>query len=442
MPLSLMIARVLRLLLAAGALSGLVLGALWWSGKPPKETQGIWITNGYGLVFDISPVSIAIHEITPVSCIPWQTMPAHMGMVRRLAGYTFTAQGDDLSIAVADAVGDMRAYRVDALPDQCVNGRQAGPLETFDIFWRTFETHYPNFARYGVDWDARRDEAMAALAGNFDPKHLSDVMTHAVRDLDDGDIHLMTPSGDVSPHSPAPWDKDQRALWQVTDSYLTSERQFIETSGIRHGWLDGEIAYLGVHHMESEPPLGQTMASQAARVVDQLGALYADAKGVIVDLRFNAGGSDTVALTYAGLFSATDWPAGSKQTQITRGYMSPATAFYGRGAQAALTAPVMVLTSSETSGAAETYVMAVGELAQVSIMGEPTNATPSNIMVRTLPNQWQFTLPHQTYALANGTPVTQTGIAPDISYPFDVEGFSNGKDTMLEAALTRLAQAR
>ncbi|WP_417257494.1 S41 family peptidase [Celeribacter sp.] len=439
MTLSDMILRVLRLIGAALLVTGFAFGVLWWTGKPSKDLQGIWITNGYGLVVQITPFTIALHEITPVSCLPSQKLPAHIGLARRLAGYSFDVQGDDLTVGVADVIDDIRAYRVDALPDQCLHGKMAGPLETFDVFWRTFDTHYPNFELYGVDWDTRRAEALEALADNFDPKHLSDVMANSVRGLEDAHVNLMTPSGDFSPLAPAPWDKDQRTFWQVTDSYLVSERQFIETSGIRHGWLENRIAYIGMHHMETEPPLGQAMVDEAERVVAQLSQTYAEAKGVIVDLRTNSGGSDPVALTYAGLFSATDWPAGSKTTQILKGYMTGDTPFSGHGAPAPITAPVVVLTSSETVSAAEIYVMAVRELPQVTVMGENTTGSLSDLMVRSLPNKWHFTLPHQVYTSVHGEAFEGAGIPPDVPYAVDAEGFARGKDTMLEAALARLS---
>ncbi|WP_417242558.1 S41 family peptidase [Celeribacter sp.] len=439
MTLSDMIVRVLRLIGAALVVTGLALGALWWSGKPPKDLQGIWITNGYGLVVQITPFTIALHEITPVSCLPSLSLPAHLGMARRLAGYSFDVQGDDLTIGVADVLDDVRAYRVDALPDQCLHGKMAGPLETFDVFWRTFDTHYPNFALFGVDWEARRTEALEALAGSFDPQHLSDVMARSVRGLEDAHVNLLTPSGDFSPLAPAPWDRDQRAFWQVTDSYLLAERQFIETSGVRHGWLAGEIAYIGLHHMETEPPLGQPMADEAVRVVAQLSEIYASAKGVIVDLRTNSGGSDPVALTYAGLFSATDWPAGSKRTQILKGYMTAPTPVTGRGSPAPIVAPVVVLTSSETASSAEIFVMAARELDQVTVMGENTTGSLSDVMVRTLPNKWQFTLSHQVYTSVRGENFEGAGIPPDLPYAVDATGFSQGKDTMLEAALAHLS---
>ena len=440
MPLSRVLAITLRLIAVSIGLAAVVLAALWYPSRPPKEMRGIWQSEGYGLVFDISPFRIRIHEISPVSCLPWQSFPAHLGLARTLAGYDMSVVDGKLRVEISDIINDVTALKRDELPSQCLQGRPAGPRETYDVFWQTLATYYPFFDLHGVDWDARRATALADIGESYDPAVLVGALKESLSGIEDRHVNLITPEGDYTPKVAAAWDKDARDFWQVSDSYLVSARQIVETGGIRHGWLDGDIAYMAFHHMETEPSLADQQVDEAQRIVAGLAAVYANAKGVIIDNRFNNGGSDAVALIYAGLFSGEDWSAGTKVTQIAPGQFTPPVDVIARASPSPLSVPVVVMNSRETVSAGEVFALALRELAQVRLIGENTNGSLSDMMVRDLPNGWQFTLSHQVYRDPKGDIFEGTGIPPHETYTFDVAGFSEGRDTLLERALAMVSR--
>lgn len=95
-------------------------GTCFVTNFPDRDLRGVWRSDGYGLVIDISLTRMNIYEAsTPNSCLHWVTLPANLDLVERLAGYQFSSQGDALKINVTAISNDVDATRIDALPDTC-----------------------------------------------------------------------------------------------------------------------------------------------------------------------------------------------------------------------------------------------------------------------------------------------------------------------------------
>ena len=78
------------------------------------------------------------------------------------------------------------------------------------------------------------------------------------------------------------------------------------------------------------------------------------------------------------------------------------------------TGPVIVITSGSTVCAGETFTLAMSQLAQTTILGRNTSEAFSDILARSLPNKWLFTLSNEVYAAPNGTVYEMVGIPSDL----------------------------
>jgi len=105
-----------------------------------------------------------------------------------------------------------------------------------------------------------------------------------------------------------------------------------------------------------------------------------------------------------------------------------------------LTQPVILLTSKLTGSAAEILTLSMGDMAQVTTMGEATGGGLSDIASFTLPNGWNLGLSHQTYRTMDGALYEGIGIPPDIPFEIDGDAFVRGQDPLLDAALARARQ--
>ncbi len=412
-------------------------GAIYWLvNTPDKSMRGVWRSDGYGLLVDISALTIDIYEVSPAeSCLHWVTLPANMDLANRFAGYSFSTDGDSLTIQVAEITNDVHAKPVPSLPDACSGPSDTSPRKTLDVFLSTFSQHYPNFALYDVDWSARVASANDQFEQNAP---LDQIMRDALFGLDDDHVEITFGDKSFRPKADPAWSSDRRKYFDVGAAYLESPLTEWREAGLYHGWLPDGIGYIAIVHMGSQPSPWRLPVDQARLLTQQLSDTYSSANAIILDLRYNSGGSDTLALAYASLLSDTPWLGGRKAVKMTPDSYGAFVDVQGDGTPNALTIPAAVLTSSYTVSAAEIGVLALRELPNVTTIGENTAGALSDMMERQLPNGWAFTLPHQVYESPDGLRFEGVGIPPDIAVSMNINAFSDGKDQILEAAIAEL----
>ena len=425
--------RILKWILGIGVVAFGALAVTWVMHAPPKDARGTWQTEGYGLAVDVGAAMIDVYQVSNVHCHPDQQIPGHMWLVDYLEGVQFARDGERLKIAVAGTLNPIYATRTEALPALCDTTPPNNAQTTFDVMWDVMDTHYAHFDTHGVDWAARK-----ALRpdGPLDAAALFAVFRQALDGLDDG--HTFVAAGDDawSPALPAPWHDDR---YVVRDATLAAVPDLSESTevGLQIGWAAPGIGYVLMAHMGPDAGFGQRQADVATEAFAQVADYFKDADGVILDVRYNPGGSDDVSLAYAGYFTDQPVSAFTKTTRTETGYTAPYTATIPPQATQ-ITAPVVVLTSKFTGSAAEIFTMAMRELPQVTTMGEPTSGGLSDVLTFTLPNDWTLGLSHQIYKSMADEDFERVGVPPDIALPVDVAAAQNGVDTILQAAIAHL----
>jgi C-terminal processing protease CtpA/Prc len=102
---------------------------------------------------------------------------------------------------------------------------------------------------------------------------------------------------------------------------------------------------------------------------------------------------------------------------------------------------VVVLTGPGTIGSAEFLVLALRDLGNVTVIGEPTAGSLSPMMARIMPNGWSVGLSNTRVVDAAGTAWNTTGIPPDEVVPISIADLDAGRDPVLERAEEILAGA-
>jgi C-terminal processing protease CtpA/Prc len=102
--------------------------------------------------------------------------------------------------------------------------------------------------------------------------------------------------------------------------------------------------------------------------------------------------------------------------------------------------PVVLLTSSDSVSAAETFTMALlGREPHVVRGGANTQGVFSDVLGRRLPNGWTFGLPNEIHLTKDGRAFDGTGVPPDVEIPiFPAEDLASGRDSGLDKALELL----
>ncbi len=415
------------------ALAGLAITA---SSTVLPARADVWRSTGYGYLLATGPSAVKVYDVAADRCTLSDTVPTleALGRIERRTRRGFVLAGDTSRIAFR---------RIAALPPGCAQTPtiNADPVVNFDALWAIFAQNYPAFAERGVDWNALRSiyrARVVALGPTGDPWP---VFTDLLAQLRDPHVHLVDDKrrfqarrGDDAPIGPI-----QQALGTYLDgptSPLTGGATRLAHDRLLVGMTTGRVGYLAVMTMGgfAAGPVGwpgntTAAADRAAALqalVVALGRLSA-ARGMILDLRFNPGGSEDIADLIAGCFADRHRLAYTRKARDGRAFGASFRSFVAPNDCPRFAAPVVVLTGERTTSAAEALVMRLRVLPQVRVVGQSTQGAHSDVLNKTLPNGWKLGLSNEVYTLADGRVYEGRGIPPTIATRFDPADKSDGR---------------
>ncbi|GAA1991202.1 S41 family peptidase [Catenulispora subtropica] len=419
--------------------------------------DGVWRTDGYGTILRIAGSTVETYDTTAVSCIR-DTLSDDDGEVS-----TFTpGPGPSRARWHIDAnLGDRTLIRLPALPAACEHATPATPVETFDVFWRTFAENYPFFAQRGIDWQQVYDTYRPQVTATTTNAQLRDILAAMIRPLHDAHVGLRGDGVSIyeqRPGTPSPspdFDAQALALIQQADLPKTpaSTLRTWCQGHVAYADLPGHIGYLRISEFARYTD-ADTYAANAAAFTTALDAVFtADRtagphrlQGLILDLRVNGGGDDPLGLILASRLTDRPFFAYAKQTRDDPTHpnrFTPPQPFLAHPSTTPhYTGPLAILTSGATFSAAETTTQALlNRTPRPTLIGENSQGVFSDILTRRLPNGWVFGLPNEEYLTPSGSTYDIAGIPPDIRVPtLTPEQFTEGRDPAFRAALRALGR--
>jgi carboxyl-terminal processing protease len=424
--------------------------------KATSETDGVWLTHGYGMLIVIDGEEIDVYDITAESCV-------HLFDEAGLEAFNleFALENDELVMRDVMTL-HYTAARLDAMPEICANGgtQTDDPEVIFEAFWNDFNAHYAFFELHGVDWQAQYDLYRPQVTASTTPEELFTILSEMISPLDDEHIILANQEAEFSPALLPSWlaspDHLIPTLLTMQDvtlrNYLKADialsletfsfegdEAFIANPMIVYGKLSDTVGYVYILAEDGYTEDGDLQAAAEASI-DRIIAEFIDLETVIVDVRHNFGGADGVALILASRFADEERLVWSKMARDGDGF-APSREFYvAPGGPQQFTGQVIVLTSQFTVSAGETFVLAMDVLPHVTVIGENTAGAYSDVLFRMLPNGWQFSFSNEIYTTADGEVYELVGNPPDVEVPLDLEGFASGSDNVLDAALELAGQ--
>jgi carboxyl-terminal processing protease len=301
-------------------------------------------------------------------------------------------------------------------------------IQNFDYLWSALDENYGIFSVKGVNWTAiravyrPRAQAATSCAAFFD------VLAEMLGTLNDYHIFLfdgarVAKSGAVDEADTATFElalvRRHYALELETDS----------ASKISFGWLPDSLGYIHLGAFE-DPEVAEPVITRALTLLDH-------ARGLIVDVRNNGGGSDATVKLFADRFA--DRKRLFMITRIRNGgshddfepprywNIEPQGAHWYHG-------QVMLLTNRHSTSAAEDLALALRTLPTVTQIGETTSGVFSDIYTDTLPNGWQFAIPYARFTDHAGKSWEGIGITPNLRTRNDPLEVRAGRDRTLELA--------
>jgi len=148
------------------------------------------------------------------------------------------------------------------------------------------------------------------------------------------------------------------------------------------------------------------------------------AKAIVLDVRFNGGGKDEVAMEIIKRFNPEKHKVFNKKAKYDNGYTEP-NYIYLNAYNKPYTKPVYLLTSQQSASATEIMVLSSLQLEHVTRVGDHTEGVFSDVLDKELPNGWEVGLSNEVYLDTKGNNYEGRGIPADIDlgYPLDRQEF-------------------
>ncbi|MGY8644233.1 MAG: S41 family peptidase [Verrucomicrobiales bacterium] len=157
---------------------------------------------------------------------------------------------------------------------------------------------------------------------------------------------------------------------------------------------------------------------------------FSEMKGLVIDVRFNAGGNELVAREIAGCF--IDEPklyAKHRTTRLSKRWLKPSEGrpkFHGK---------IAVLTGPYVLSSAEGFLLMMRQVEEAKLIGENSYGSSGNPKAHDLGNGVQIMLPSWQAMLPSGELFEGKGIKPDIEVKTKREDFSSDSDPVLAKAI-------
>jgi C-terminal processing protease CtpA/Prc len=422
--------------------------------------DGWWISDGYGVLLEIKGDKIKASEITAVSCFKtWEATRqadtpegAEAVFIRKAGALTILVRpgnsADHTFFEFRGAAASVAFQRIKESPAVCQKTAANTPLNNFDIFWTTFDEHYPFFGLHGVNWRDVRNRYRPKITDQTTPEELFGILKAMVEPLGDAHIALQSAS------------RKQRFVGKRANTTrvgdLTSRRvREIVENNYRHGelktWCNGRVGYGllpgSIGYLRITAFAGYTSASgfeeEAKALEEALDKAFKSGDklhGLIIDVRINQGGSDVLGVAVAARLAARDYLAFAKKARNDPSDPSRFAALQETPVRARsrphFHGEAVLLTGSNTVSAGETFTMALmGRTPPVIRMGENTQGVFSDVLGRSLPNGFRFGLPNEIFLTADGKAFDVAGIPPHVQVPvFPQDDLEKGRDGALEKA--------
>jgi hypothetical protein len=427
------------------------------------SANSLWLSDGYGLLLEVSDRSLQAYELTSVSCIAsWKAKRDPGSGSREMV---FTGNGvfrlsDGPSAAVRrlhldGTAADIFLHRTAQRPETCDHAPENNPQENYAVFWQTFTEQYAFFDLRHVDWKSIDNEFRPQVTAATKPEELFAIFRQMIEPL--RDTHTGVEAPDIKQEFDG-WRQDsghlEAADWKKAKSAIDSRyvrgglRSFCN-GHVQFGMLNHSVGYLRVtafYGYVDKYTYGDALrALQAA-----LDAIFQDAgslTGLVVDVRLNNGGDDPLGIEIASRLTDHKYLAYSKVTRNNLTgplhFTDPQQCWVVPVKRPGFRGNLVLLTGPDTVSAGETFTMALMEREpHVTRIGLNTQGVFSDVLIRHLPNGWRFDLPNEVYLTSGGKAFDATGVPPDIRLNFfSGEDLRDNRDVALEEALKILGAA-
>jgi C-terminal processing protease CtpA/Prc len=430
--------------------------------KPNNEEnnsiEGIWESIGYGEILKIDANSYEYFDITDFSCLP-----AKEGNISEVKN---SMQVSNDTLIIKRGFSKYRYVRIKELPGLCnQNSKDKNDiLYNFEVFANTYKNHYAYFDLNGIDWDSLYINSKNKINSKSTEVDLYLVMEDMIEKLKDN-------HGSIEPTDEVYELAENQIQSEIAEEETEELKEYgdFEIAGIvadyylkedltKNTWLmkwgkmENNVGYIQIKAMflYADLNLNDSLVKEngfvstymdvydslnyeqqiskevtgISKLMDMIMQDLKETKHIIIDVRFNGGGQDVVALEILRRFNSDRKQIAIKKARHNNGYTIK-TPIYLEPAKNPYTKPVYLLTSQQSASATDMMALSSMELNNLKRIGSHTNGAISDALQKTLPNGWYFSLSNEVYTDNNDKCYENIGVPVnyELNYPNDRQTF-------------------
>lgn len=336
----------------------------------------------------------------------------------------------------------------------------ASPPDVFEAFWNEFDQYYGAMEAKLINWDSLGMVYRSRVSENTGNEELFTVFSEMLHLLNDGHASVQDNAGKYF----RSWNRRNKSyfsdiysqnLAQVGSMQRSIMKYYLQNEYESGDYSDWTFYYGLIPHEDFQVGylvIPTFYISDFPRdLIDRAVDTFQHADAVIIDLRYNGGGT-TESFIYTlnafaseeKVFMQSKFKNGPGKDDFTR-LLEHRTNPYGRNLSEK---PIAILANSYTASSSEHFILGMKSQPGVMIVGDTTCGAFSSVSEKILPNGWQFRLGGQVIFNAESSLLTDDhgnylegiGIAPDVYCQDNYSQTIAGNDPVLDAALKKLAQ--
>jgi carboxyl-terminal processing protease len=405
-----------------------------------QKPDGIWKQIGYGNVIELNDTIISVYNISKQDChLSFEEHILDFGKVKNYTKDTLTIQhGND----------DWLFTKLEKLPNLCKTSNEINndPKHNFQVFWDTFNDHYASFDIKDINWNEVYKQYEPKVNENTTDLELYTIFREMIALLNDGHVKIEVPEKIENEYKNKIEEQEEKYSKLdefnlnkgIAEFYVDSLRNY-NAGMVRYGLINDNLGYIQINSMlmladyELQKDLDlrnfyvqywekaenrkdelqrQDEVDGINKILNSIIKDLPKAKSYILDLRFNGGGKDAVALDILNHFSDKEKFAYTKKARIEKGFTNPQK-FKIIPSKNHFSGNVYILTSHLTASASEILVLASLADTNFKRIGSTTEGIFSSTLDKELPNGWEYELSNEVYQDLKGENYENIGISAD-----------------------------
>ena len=329
------------------------------------------------------------------------------------------------------------------------------PSENIDALCELFKMNYASFEEKAINWESICQESQKRTFADTSDKELFKIMTEMLKPLNDA--HVTLKAKEINATFSASRESRIRTELKTIpkkkrkELFKKSINNTLTQNGFEHITEIGpkfrgeklfeytrnkKIGYLRFYRSFSKLLVmnGPFLNNQIEKIFKS----FKDLDAVIIDIRFNIGGDDEFSKKIAGRFINKPIVGFYKQTRGNGKFGKLNTVMLKPIGKETFLNKVVLLTNDRTISAADVLALMMSQISNVTIIGEPSNGSYSDLYEKKLPNGWKVTLSNQRYLSIDKVNYEGKGTPVDILAENTILDIEENKDSVLLRALTFL----